>query len=202
MADNTLILPSAVYDPAHERQRNRRIEELLRNKANKEQQLIFTGVPHAVLGGDNAAFSTPGGNVITILPYPLALIDNPELVHKEVDNNYYLKPVYEVSMALNYVLQHVSGSGGTTQVTLYLYRDGVQEVANTRTLTLNDNDVMTGTFFVGNVPPDKVIDFRISHTGSQPMVLNMQRARLWFMQMSPNPFYVSGGRYGTTGFSA
>lgn len=46
MSDRTLVQPSAIYDPSHERMRNRRIEEVLRqNSATLYDQLRLAFVP-------------------------------------------------------------------------------------------------------------------------------------------------------------
>ena len=46
MSDRTLLQPSATYDPSHERMRNRRVEEVLRqNAATLYDQLRMAFVP-------------------------------------------------------------------------------------------------------------------------------------------------------------
>jgi len=182
--------PPPEYSQAKERERNRRIEELLRFKQdNYTQSQVFSGVPYGVLGGSDPAFAVPGSNVITPIPFDTVL----KSLNRVLDGSD-LKPDFTVTLQMYLSLYHVSGAGGSGQVTFYLYRDGVQEVARSRTVTLNNDEYYSSTFLAGNIPPGEVIDLRISHDKAQDLILDMTKGRNWFTQLSPDPNIVDDSR--------
>ena len=182
--------PPPEYSQDKERERNRRIEELLRFKQdNYSQSQVFSGVPYGVLAGDDPAFVAPGSNVIVTLPFNTVL----KSLNRVLDGSD-LKPDFTVSLQVFMSLYHISGAGGEVELTMYLYRDGVQEVARKHSVTLNNDEYYAHTLLVGNIPPGEIVDFRMSHNKSQDFLLDMVKSRLWFTQLSPDPNIVDDSR--------
>ena len=195
MADNTLVAPSLSYDPEHEKKRNRRIEELFRGKANREQQAIYTGTPHAALKGSNATFSVPGNGVITKLPFNTVLQTDPNILTNVLDSFVF---AYEMNISLWAYLVQIGGDNSTGDVTLYLYRNGVAYASVTDTIAFRDKHTFNRFFFAQILTPGAVFDLRMSININKTMTLDMAASRWWVTQLTPNPFYVEGGRLGLT----
>lgn len=60
MSDVTLVQPSPVYDPAHERQRNRRIEEVIRRNNVQIRESLQAGFLPACLVSELPASTQAG----------------------------------------------------------------------------------------------------------------------------------------------
>ena len=60
MSDVTLVQPSPVYDPAHERQRNRRIEEVIRRNNVQIRESLLAGFLPACLVSELPASTQAG----------------------------------------------------------------------------------------------------------------------------------------------
>jgi hypothetical protein len=87
------------------------------------------------------------------------------------------------------MLNHVSGAGGNSTVTSYGYLNNVIVAQHTQTIALNDNEIYTRTLFFKDVPPNQPIELALSHTGNQPLIIDMTKSRWWINQLTPDPRY-------------
>jgi hypothetical protein len=179
-----LPVPPLEYDVAYERMRNARIEDLIRSRAAVNELAPYGGVPHAALIGSSTAFSTPGSNAITLLPFDTVFVFNKDLI---VGTDW--KLAYNMDLTVFLSLFHNSGAGGNTDITLYLFVNGVQAFSSTRSTQLNNNETYQTTVFAKDIPGNAVLDVRISHSGAQALILDMTKSRLWFEQLTPDPAY-------------
>ena len=178
--------PPREYSPEYERIRNARIEDLIHRRAALNDLAPYGGIPHAVLVGNNAAFPVPGGGVITLLPYNTVVWPNADLLDSSV-------PVFKLAYKMNIqsfvMLHHVSGAGGQSTVSTYAVVNGINQPANTQTIALGDADIFTRTLFTPNVLSGNTIGLALSHTGNQPLILDMTKSRFWLNQLTPDPQY-------------
>lgn len=176
------------YDPDEERAFRAKVATAIGERLGRDEVAPYGGVPHAAITGSDAAFSFPGTNVITIIPFNTLLRDgSPSILH--VGNGFQLAYVMDITSFLT--LYHSSGSGGNTTLTFYLYANAIEVYRTTRTTQLNDNETYQSTVFGKDLPAGVPLELGMSHTSNTAMIIDMTRSRWWIEQLTPDPRLVA-----------
>jgi len=177
-----LPIPTPEYSAARARQTNQRIEQLLGDALGRYELPQYAGIPHAALTGTDAAWSAPGSNVITVIPFNTIFIHHGNLI---VGNN--LQTIFVMNVGLFLILPLVAAPGGSSSVKLIFYANGVEVYSASRTVSLNSGESYS-IFMLGKaVPSGAVLTVGLSHSSNTALTIDLTRARWWLLQLTPDP---------------
>jgi hypothetical protein len=186
MTDRALISPSPLYDPLRELQRNRRIEELLRAKADVSSLLAWTGMPVLRVTGTNAAFSVPPGNTPTPIPLGQVTVDNPDLVDAGQ-----IKPAYDVTVQLTFRLRHTASSGGPAMFYVHDIRAGVVGAVYGYAGKLSANFDVADVYLL-TLTAGEVFQLGLTHDQAGAVTFDLTKSSATILQVTANPAYLKG----------
>lgn len=171
-----------VYSRDEERAFRARVADAIGDRLGKFEVPQFGGVPHGAVKGSNAAFSTPGSGVVTLLPFDDIIKFNPDLM---TGANFNFK--YAMNVLFSVRLQQTGGAGGNTSFSFIVKRNAVPVLTLTDDIALGDDRVFLRTLFAPITAVGETYTFSVSHSSSQAMVFNMQLSSTFAEQLTPNP---------------
>jgi hypothetical protein len=172
--------PAPHYDVAKERERNRRIEELLAGKLDRAEITTFGGIPTAIHEGTDAAFSCPAA-ANTVLPLNTLLKSG-----KDFTAGSDILPPYGGWLRISYKLRHVT-VGGTNPyvVTVSIYEGATLMDASKHLVeltTLADSFGTIDCFSLGGA-----ITLKVAHTAAAAVLIDLTNSWLSVMLLDAHP---------------
>jgi len=194
----TLPIPPEEYDPAYERRRNARIEDMLRNKLDQFGVPVFGGVPTGILNGDNTLLTIPK-NVETQLPFNSIFINNLDLIDRDPTPTF--KPQYTVLGVMGVSIMSLTDqSQKFNRATFRLYAEGnPTELGFVSEATPFFPDIrIHASIIYYFTPPYNRMYLTFEHDAAGSIDVDMTRSRWNWQQLTANPTLTEQTRFSET----
>lgn len=179
-----ILQPSPYYDVSKERERNRRIEELINQKLDKEARPAWGGIPTAVHEGASVSFSCNNG-VDTLLTLNTVQRTEPDFFDA---TNTDIEPVYTGWVELKYKLRNAASAGVSTPitVTVKVFKAAVLIDSITQRVDLNDLYDLNGSFILECTPGD-AITLKIAHSRASAITFDLTNSYVACCVLTASP---------------
>jgi len=172
--------PPPEYDVTKERERNRRIEELLAGKLDRAEITTFGGIPMSIYEGTDAAFSCPNA-AATTLTLNTAVKSGPGFTVGST-----IVPPYAGWIQVSYKLTNAT-AGGTNPflVTVSVY-DGTTLIGSlVHLIDLNNVADIFGLLNLQGL--GGAVTLKVSHTRATAMLIDLTNSWLSVVMLDAHP---------------
>lgn len=193
-----LPLPPENYDPAYERRRNQRIEEILKTKLDRLAPGVFGGVPLGILSGADASFLVPKNVEVPVL-WDVILVENTDLMDDGLPRRFTFnyEMVIQTTISLFVTTDHTNKFNRFEFI--FKDQDSIEQYRTTVVQEVPANTYLnvTVTRPITNLSLD-YLELFLQHDATVDVVIDMTKSTWTLMQLTVNPAYIESERYATT----